>query len=460
MNLKNVEKKEKNTVVLTIEVGAEEFDAAVNKVYRRAKGSMSVPGFRKGKAPRKLIEKMYGETIFYEDAINDVYPQALEDAIKEADLEVVGYPQLNIEHVGADGFQFTATVGVKPEVKLGQYKGVASAKDTVVVTDQDVEDEMKPLISRATTQETVDRPVENGDTTIIDFEGFVDGVAFEGGKAEQYSLKIGSGSFIPGFEEQIIGMSAGDEKDINVTFPAEYGAEELAGKPAVFKVKLHEVKADDVPEIDDEFAKDVSEFETLDELKADLRAKVEKRKADNAQQAFEAAVMNQVIEAAEMEIPDTMVEYELDKQMQNMESRVSGMGVTLEQYLSMMGSNMTEFRENMRPSALRGIQQDLVLEAVVAAEGFEATEEEKQAEVEKLAKEYDMEEDKIRAAITDDQLAYSVKMDKATKLIYGSAVVTELTDEVEVTEQAAPAEETAAEEATAAETASEEPAEE
>ncbi|MCD8189927.1 MAG: trigger factor [Clostridiales bacterium] len=444
MNLKNVEKKEKSTVVLTIEVGAEEFDAAVNKVYRQAKGSMSVPGFRKGKAPRKLIEKMYGATIFYEDAINDVYPQALEDAIKEADLEVVGYPQLNIEHVGPDGFQFTATLGVKPEVKLGQYKGVASAKDTVVVTDQDVEDEMQPLISRATTQETVERPVENGDTTIIDFEGFMDGVPFEGGKAEQYSLKIGSGSFIPGFEEQIVGMSAGEEKDINVTFPAEYGAEELAGKPAVFKVKLHEVKADDVPEIDDEFAKDVSEFETLDELKADLRAKVEKRKADNAQQAFEAAVMNQVIEAAEMEVPDTMVEYELDKQMQNMESRVSGMGVTLEQYLSMMGSNMTEFRENMRPSALRNIEQDLVLEAVVAAEGFEASEEEKQAEVEKLAKEYSMEEDKIRAAVTDDQLAYSVKMEKATKLIYESAVVTELTDEVEVTEEA-PAEETAAE---------------
>lgn len=453
MNLKNVEKKEKSTVALTIEVGAEEFNAAVDKVYRKAKGSMSVPGFRKGKAPRKLIEKMYGATIFYEDAINDLYPQALEDAIKEAGLDVVGYPQLNIDHVGEDGFQFTATLGVKPEVKLGQYKGVASAKDTVVVTDQDVEDEMQPLISRATTQETVDRPVENGDTTVIDFEGFVDGVAFDGGKAEQYSLKIGSGSFIPGFEEQIVGMSAGEEKDINVTFPAEYGAEELAGKAAVFKVKLHEVKADDVPEIDDEFAKDVSEFETLDELKADLRTKVEKRKADNAQQAFEAAVMNHVIEAAEMEIPDTMVEYELDKQMQNMESRVSGMGVTLEQYLSMMGSNMTEFRENMRSSALRSIQQDLVLEAVIAAEGLEASEDEVQAEVEKLAKEYEMEEDKIRAAISDDQLAYSVKMDKATKLIYDSAVVTELTDEV--TEQ--PAEESAP--AAEAEQSAEAPAE-
>lgn len=425
MNLKNVEKKEKSTVVLTIEVGAEDFNAAVEKVYRKAKNSLSVPGFRKGKAPRKLVEKMYGADIFYEDAINDLYPQALEDAIKEADLEVVGYPQLNIEHVGPDGFQFTATLGVKPEVKLGQYKGVECPKETVEVTDQDVEDEMQPLVARATTQETVERPVESGDTAVINFEGFKDGVAFEGGKAEQYSLKIGSGSFIPGFEDQVIGMSAGEEKDINVTFPEDYGAAELAGAPVVFKVKVHEVKADNTPVIDDEFAKDVSEFETLDELKADLRAKVEKRKTERAQQAFETSVMNKVIEAAEMEIPDTMVEYELDKQMQNFEGRLAGSGMNLDQYLSMMGSNRGEFRENYRSSALRSIQNDLVLEAIVAAESIEASEEEIAAEIEKLAADYNMEADKIKSAISDEQLAYGVKMDKASKLVYESAVVVE-----------------------------------
>jgi trigger factor len=422
MNLKNVEKKEKNTVVLTIEVGAEDFNAAVEKVYRKAKGNLSVPGFRKGKAPRKLVEKMYGADIFFEDAINDLYPQALEDAVKEANLEVVGYPQLNIEHVGADGFQFTATLGVKPEVKLGQYKGVESAKDEVVVTDEDVENEMQPLISRATTQETVERAAENGDTAVIDFEGFKDGVAFEGGKAENYSLKLGSGSFIPGFEEQVVGMTAGEEKDINVTFPEEYGAAELAGAAVVFKIKLHEVKADNVPTVDDEFAKDVSEFETLEELKADLRAKVEKRKNDNAQRAFETAVMNKVIENAEMEVPDTMVEYELDKQMQNMENRIAGSGMSFDQYLSMMGTNRAEFRENYRASALNSIQSDLVLEAIVAAEGIEASEEDIAAEVKSLSEQYGMDEDKIKAAISADQLSYGVKMEKASKVIFESAV--------------------------------------
>jgi trigger factor len=368
------------------------------------------------------VEKMYGADIFFEDAINDLYPQALEDAVKEANLEVVGYPQLNIEHVGADGFQFTATLGVKPEVKLGQYKGVESAKDEVVVTDEDVENEMQPLVSRATTQETVERAAENGDTAVIDFEGFKDGVAFEGGKAENYSLKLGSGSFIPGFEEQVVGMTAGEEKDINVTFPEEYGAAELAGAAVVFKIKLHEVKADNVPTVDDEFAKDVSEFETLEELKADLRAKVEKRKNDNAQRAFETAVMNKVIENAEMEVPDTMVEYELDKQMQNMENRIAGSGMSFDQYLSMMGTNRAEFRENYRASALNSIQSDLVLEAIVAAEGIEASEEDIAAEVKSLSEQYGMDEDKIKAAVSADQLSYGVKMEKASKVIFESAV--------------------------------------
>lgn len=423
MTLKNVEKKEKSTAVLTIVVGADEFDAACEKIYRKNKNRLSVPGFRKGKAPRKLIEKMYGANVFYEDAVNELYPAALEEAIQEAGLEVVGYPSLNIDSVGADGFSFTATLGLKPEVKLGEYKGISAPKDTVEVTDEDVESELKPLIARATTQIDVDRPVENGDTAVIDFEGFKDGVAFEGGKAENYSLKIGSGSFIPGFEEQIVGMSAGEEKDLNVTFPEDYGAKELAGAPVVFKVKVNAVKADQVPEVDDEFAKDVSEFETLDELKADLRAKVEKRKQDNAQNAFEQAVMNKVIANAEMEIPDTMIEYELDKQMQNFESRLAGSGMTLDQYLSMMGTNREEFRENYRLSAEQSIRHDLVVEAIMKAENVEATEEEITAEVERLAKEYNMAADAIRQALSEDQLSYGVKMDKALKIVYDSAVV-------------------------------------
>ena len=423
MTLKNVEKKEKSTAVLTIVVSAEEFNDACDRIYRKNKNRLSVPGFRKGKAPRKLIEKMYGASVFYEDAVNELYPVALEEAIQEAGLEVVGYPSLNIDSVGADGFSFTATVGLKPEVKLGEYKGISAPKDTVEVTDEDVESELKPLIARATTQIDVDRPVENGDTAVIDFEGFKDGVAFEGGKAENYSLKIGSGSFIPGFEEQIVGMSAGEEKDLNVTFPEDYGAEELAGAPVVFKVKVNAVKADQVPEVDDEFAKDVSEFETLDELKADLRAKVEKRKQDNAQSAFEQAVMNKVIANAEMEIPDAMIEYELDKQMQNFENRLAGSGMGFDQYLSMMGTNREEFRENYRLSAEQSIRHDLVVEAIMKAENVEATEEEITAEVERLAKEYNMAADAIRQALSEDQLSYGVKMDKAIKIVNDSAVV-------------------------------------
>ena len=422
MNLKNIEKKEKNTVVLTIEIPGEDFNAAIDRVYRKAKGSMAVPGFRKGKAPRKLIEKMYGADIFYEDALNELYPVALDEAVKEAELEVVGYPKVNVDHVGHDGVQMTATLGVKPEVKLGQYKGLEAPKDTVEVTDADVDGEMQPLIARATTQESVERPVENGDTAVIDFEGFKEGVPFDGGKGENYSLKIGSGSFIPGFEEQVVGMSVGEEKDLNVTFPEDYGAAELAGAPVVFHVKVNEIKADVVPEIDDEFAKDVSEFETLDELKADLRAKVEKRKTDAAQTAFETAVMDKAIANAEMEIPDTMIEYELDRQLQNFENRIAGYGMKLDQYLAMMGTNRTEFLENQRPGAIRSIQHDLLLEAVVKAEGIEASDEEKDAEVKRLSEEFGMEEDRVRAAVSDEQLAFGVQVQKASNLIVESAV--------------------------------------
>jgi trigger factor len=425
MSLKNIEKKEHNIAVLTIEVDAAAFDAAVDKVYRRAKGSLSVPGFRKGKAPRKLVEKMYGSGVFYEDAINDVYPDALEAAVKEAGVDVVGYPKLNIESVGAEGLVFTAEVGLRPEVKLGEYKGVSAPKTAVEVTDADVESELQPLVNRATNTVDVDRPAQMGDTANIDFEGFKDGVAFDGGKGTGYDLKLGSNTFIPGFEEQVVGMSAGEEKDVNVTFPEEYGAAELAGAAVVFKVKCNTVKEEQVPVIDDEFAKDVSEFDTLEELKADLRKKVEERKTKSAEDAFKAAVMSKVIEAAEIDVPDTMVEYELDRQMQNYESRLQGSGLSLEQYLQMMGMTVDSFRAQNRVGALQSIKSDLVLEAVVKAESIDASEEEIEAEVTRLSTEYGMEAEKIKGAISAEQLAQGVKLDKAAKLIYDSAVVAE-----------------------------------
>lgn len=424
MILKNVERKEKNVAVLTVEVPAADFNAACEKIYRKMKNRLSVPGFRKGKAPRKLIEKLYGADVFYEDAVNEVYPDAIEDAIKESGLEVVGYPDVKVDSIGADGFSFTATVGVKPEVKLGEYKGVSAMKETVVVTDEDVENEMQPLVSRATVEAAVtDRAVAEGDIAVIDFEGFKDGVAFEGGKGENYSLEIGSNTFIPGFEEQVVGMNVGEEKALNVTFPENYGAEELAGAAVVFNVKVNEIKTKVAPAIDDDFAQDVSEFQTLEELKADLRAKVEERKAKAAQDAFETSVMNKVIENCEMEVPDTMVEYELDKQMQNTENQMKAYGMTLDQYLGMMGTNRQEYRDNMRLSAENNIKHDLVVEAVMNAEGVEASDEEIEAEVARLAEEYGMDAEQIKKSISNDQLAYGVKMDKARKIITESAVV-------------------------------------
>lgn len=445
MSLKNVETRENSSAVLTIEVDAAAFNAAVEKVYRKMRGSISIPGFRKGKAPRKIIEKMYGTGVFYEDAINELYPAALDEAVKESGLDVVGYPKLNIETVSAaEGLVFTAEVGVRPVVTLGEYKGISAPKSAVEVTDSDVDSEMQPLISRATNTVDVDRPAQVGDTANIDFEGFKDGVAFEGGKGSNYDLKLGSGTFIPGFEEQVVGMSAGEEKDVNVTFPENYGAEELAGAAVVFKVKCNTVQEEQVPVIDDEFAKDVSEFDTLEELKADLRKQVEERKTKNAEDAFKAAVMAKVIENAQVVVPDAMVEYELDKQMDNYANQLQGSGMSLEQYLQMMGMSMELFREQNKPGVLQSIKSDLVLEAVVKAEGLEASEEEVSAEVDRLAQQYGMEADKIKEVIPAEQLANAVKLDKASKLIYDSAVVEAPAAEEAPAEEVAPAAEEAA----------------
>ena len=334
MNLKNVEKKEKNTVELTIEVGAAEFDAAIDKVYKKQRGSISIPGFRKGKAPRKIIEGMYGSGVFYEDAINDLYPDTLAAAVKEAGLDMVGYPKVEMETVGKEGFTFKATIAVRPEVKLGEYKGVSAPKESVEVTDEDVEKELKPYVDRATRLVSVEREAKTGDTVVMDFEGFKDGVPFEGGKAEKYSLELGSNSFVPGFEDQLIGVKAGDEKSLDITFPENY-TPELAGQAVVFQVKVHEVKEPELPVVDDEFAKDVSEFDTLEEFKNDLAAKLKERRESESKRHFEDAVLAKVVENMECEIPDAMVEYEADKMVEDYANRINtqAMGITFESYL-------------------------------------------------------------------------------------------------------------------------------
>ncbi|MBQ3089170.1 MAG: trigger factor [Oscillospiraceae bacterium] len=422
MNLKNVEKKENNTAELTVEISGAEFEAAINKVYSKVKHQIALPGFRKGKAPRKLVEKMYGTGVFYEDALEEMYPSIMEEIMKNDELEIVGYPKTDVKAMGPDGVELVITVGLMPVAKLGEYKGIAAPKGEVSVSDEEVESALKPYISRATTQVVVDRPVAMGDTAVIDFEGFMDGVAFPGGKGENYDLKIGSGSFIPGFEEQLVGVSAGEEKDVVVTFPEQYQAAELAGKEATFKCKVHEVKEDQVPALDDEFAKDVSEFETLEEMKADLRAKALAQKEQGVKAEFEKAVMSAVIEKAEMDIPETMVEYETDKMMENYEARMQGSGLSFDQYLNMMGTNRAEFRTTTKAQALRQIQVELVLKAVAEAEAIEVSDEEVEAHAQELAEQYGMEIEKVKAALSADVLARDVKMDKASKVIYDSAV--------------------------------------
>ena len=422
MNVKNVEKKEKSTAELTIEITGVEFENAINKVYSKVRRQISIPGFRKGKAPRKLVEKMYGENVFHEDALEELSPAIMDEVDKLEDIEIVGYPQSKVTKMDKDGVELVMTVGLMPVVTLGQYKGIEAPKASVEVTDEEVDIALKPYINRATTQVSVDRPAQSGDTVVIDFEGFVDGVAFEGGKGENHELKLGSGSFIPGFEDQLIGASAGEDKDVVVTFPEDYGADNLAGKEATFKCHVHEVREEQAPELDDEFAKDVSEFETLDELKADLRAKALERKEREAKNEFEQAVMTAVIDNAAMEIPDTMVEFETDRMMEQYESRMQGSGISFDQYLNMMGTNRQEFRITTRANALRQIQSELVLKAVMEAEQVEATEEEIAAHVKELAEQYNMEEDKVREALAADVLERDVKLDKAAKILYDSAV--------------------------------------
>ena len=425
MIVKSCEKVEKSQVALTIEVSAEEFETALQKAYLKKRKNIRVDGFRAGKAPRKMIEAMYGADVFYNDAIDIAFPEAYEAAVKEQELNIVGYP--SVELVGEInkevGFTVKAIIPVYPEVTLGEYKGLVVAKPEVKVTAADVKNELKTYIDRATRLVTVERKAKKGDTAVIDFEGFMDGKPFEGGKGENYSLELGSGAFVPGFEEQIIGMKTGEEKDLDITFPTEYHAD-LAGKAVVFKVKVNEVKEPVKPELDDEFAKDVSEFETLEAFKKDLEDKLVARLEEKAERDYEEAIIEQLIANMDAEIPETMIDVQVDKMMDDFSSRICAQGMKMEEYLQMMGMNVDMMRMSARPNAEKQVKVELALTAVAEAEKFEITEEEVEAEITRLAELYKLEVEQVKKFVGGgEELAHDMKMKKASDFVFDNAKV-------------------------------------
>ena len=422
-----VEKLEKNMAKLTIEVPAEKVEAALQNAYLKNRKQISVPGFRKGKVPRQMIEKMYGPSIFYDDAVNAMIQEAYPEATKECDLEIVSRPDVEVVQIEkGKPFIFTAEVAVKPEVTLGQYKGIEVEKADTTATDEEVNAEIdKERESNSRTITVEDRAVQDGDMTVIDFEGFVDGEAFEGGKGTDYPLTIGSGAFIPGFEEKLVGAEIGKEVEVDVTFPEEYHAKELAGKPAVFKCTVKEIKVKELPELDDDFAQDVSDFDTLEEYKADVRKKVEEKKAADAKAKKEDAVIEKIIEGAAMEIPDAMVETQAERMVDEFAQRLQMQGLTMEQYLQFTGGNVQALVEQSKPQALKRIQSRLVLEAVAAAENLTASDEELDAELGRMAEQYKMEVEKLKDLLGEEELK-NIKEDlaiqKAVDLVTEAAV--------------------------------------
>ncbi len=421
MTVKSCEKLEKSRVALTIETSAEEFEAAVNKAYLKMRGKINVPGFRVGKAPRKIIEKMYGAEVFYEEAVNIILPDAYEAAVKEQELEVVGYPQVELESCTKDGVVFKCTVAVYPEVKLGQYKGLEAPKAEVKVVAADVNARLKEMADRNSRLVSVERTVKKGDTADIDFEGFDNGVAFDGGKGENFDLEIGSGSFVPGFEDQLIGMKAGEEKDIDITFPENY-TPELAGKPVVFHVKVNEVKEKQVPAIDDEFAKDVSEFDTLKDLKADIKKKLTAERTESAQRAFEDVLMAKVAEGIEADIPEEMVELQAERMMEQFKQQLASQGIPFDQYLKMTNTAEADFRKQAQGPAADQVKMDLAVEAIIKAEGLEASDEDVESEMKSVAEKYGMDLDTVKKYLRPEDVKEQVIREKVVKLVADSAV--------------------------------------
>ena len=421
MNVKSIEKKG-NEAVIVVEIDKELMESGVNKAYMKARKSIQIPGFRKGKAPRKMIEAMYGAHVFYEDGLEEIFPEVYKAAVLDQDVKAIGRPSLTDMQISEDNIvTLTLTTEVYPEVTLGQYKGLEVEKMEVSVSDEQVAAELDRMAQNVASTENVDRPAEMGDTTNIDYEGFDNGVPFEGGKGENFDLKLGSGHFVPGFEDQIVGMSAGEEKDINITFPEDYHAD-LAGKPVVFHVKVNKVTVTSVPALDDEFAKDVSEFETLEELKADIRAKAEEQAEKQAKSAFENAAVEKAAENTTVDMPKALVDSELDTQMERFAYQLQMSGYSMEQYAKMMGGDMNSLRNAFRPQAEKQAKISVTLEKIVEAEGITVSDDEINEEFEKLAKDYSLELDKVKQMVPMDELTGSLKTRKAVKLIVDSAV--------------------------------------
>lgn len=427
MSFKVEQLEEKNMVKLVIEATAEEFEAGLNTAYNKSKSKINVPGFRKGKAPRKIIEQLYGQEVFFEDAANAIIPDAYAKACIESELDIVSQPKISVTQLEkGKPFVFEAEVAVRPEVELGNYKGVEVSKADTEATDADVEEEIKKVAEQNSRTITVeDRAVKDGDMTVIDFEGFVDGVAFEGGKGENYPLTIGSHSFIDNFEDQIIGMNIGDEKEINVTFPEDYHAEELKGKPATFKVSVKEIKEKQLPDIDDDFAQDVSDFDTLDEYKADLKKKIAERKEAEAKRQKETEAIEKIVADSKMDIPQAMIDTQVTRMAEDFAQRLQQQGLSLETYFKYTGLTAEKILDDMKPEAVKRIQNSLVLEAVAKAENIQVSDDEFNAELSKMAEMYKMEVDKIKEFMGESeekQMRDDIAIQKAVDLIVSSAV--------------------------------------
>ena len=424
MNVKSIEKNG-NQATVVVEIDKELMEKGVNAAYLKARKQIQIPGFRKGKAPRKMIEAMYGAHVFYEDGLEEIFPEVYDFAIAAQDFKAIGRPTLADMNISEENIvTLTLTTEVYPEVVLGQYKGLEVEKMAVTVSDAQVAAELDRMAQNVASTETVERAAEMGDTANIDFEGFDNGVAFDGGKGENFDLKLGSGQFVPGFEEQVVGMTAGEEKDINVTFPEDYAAE-LAGKPVVFHVKLNKVTVTNIPALDDEFAKDVSEFDTLDELKADIRAKAEEQAKKQADSAFEQAAVEKAAEGTAVEMPKALVDAELDTQMERFAYQLQMSGYSMEQYAQMMGGDMNTLRNAFRPQAEKQAKITVTLEKIVEVEGITATDEEIEAEIESMAKQYELEAAKVKEMVPTEELTSSLKTRKAVKIIVDSAVAVE-----------------------------------
>lgn len=422
-----VEKLEKNMAKLTVETSAEELENALQKAYLKNRGSIALPGFRKGKAPRKVVEKMYGAGVFYEDAANILIPEAYAKEVEGSELDLVSQPEIDVVQIEAGKpFIFTAEVALKPEVTLGEYKGVEVPKQVIEVTEEEIQAEVdKERENNSRIINVDDRAVAQGDIVVLDYEGFAEGVAFEGGKGENHELTIGSGSFIPGFEEALIGSKIDEDVDVNVIFPEEYQEEKLAGKPAVFKCKVHEIKVKELPEADDDFAKDVSEFDTLDEYKDNIKKELTEKKEKDAKSARETAAIEKAVENAEMEIPDPMVAEQVKQMAEDFSRRIQSQGLTIEQYFQFTGMTAEKFMEQMKPEALKRIQNSLVLEAVAKAEDIQASDEKLEEEIVKMAQTYKMEVDKLKELMGDNeinQLKKDLAIQEAVALISEAAV--------------------------------------